>query len=380
MEGVTENIENESNNNFRDFREDNEEGGNFGEDDDDGGNFGEDNDDGGNFGDDDDDGENFGDDDDDGENFGDDDDETYEEYDFDFREEESDNFETDNNINLYEEDSIIQKHNISTNAYNDLVDILQNPTFNANDIVKNVRKLQQWRNRLPLMPIRARPIKINQKKTLSISKEMKPSYYLSIIDIIWNILNNLTLYNTLYFGPGIETEAKKEYWHRDLWEESPLFSQDEIIINHEHYHLEEFVIYRKDNHRRFRRIRSIISINDELQIKIQRVYVYNKLQNNFYSNARSTTQESQLWLVDQHLEEGSIIININEIVKKVNITIIRNSSITNGLYIKEILYKNHSHWKLQNVELDYMHLSEYSTITLPPPQHNNLRVLKEYAI
>ncbi|PKK58909.1 hypothetical protein RhiirC2_763065, partial [Rhizophagus irregularis] len=45
-------------------------------------------------------------------------------------------------------------------------------------------------------------------------------------------------------------------------------------------------------------------------------------------------------------------------------------------YIKEILYKNHSHWKLQNVELDYMHLSEYSTITLPPPQHNNLRVLK----
>ncbi|CAB4488342.1 unnamed protein product [Rhizophagus irregularis] len=183
MEGVTENIENESNNNFRDFREDNEEGGNFGEDDDDGGNF--------------------GDDDDDGEN---DDDETYEEYDFDFREEESDNFETDNNINLYEEDSIvdastdinqmaninentpyfenststllfcwIQKHNISTNAYNDLVDILQNPTFNANDIVKN--------------------------------------------------------------------------------------------------------------------------------IKIQRVYIYNELPNNFYSNARSTTQESQLWLVDQHLEE-----------------------------------------------------------------------------
>ncbi|PKC03537.1 hypothetical protein RhiirA5_423612 [Rhizophagus irregularis] len=380
MEGVTENIENESNNNFRDFREDNEEGGNFGEDDDDGGNF--------------------GDDDDDGEN---DDDETYEEYDFDFREEESDNFETDNNINLYEEDSIvdaltdinqmaninentpyfenltstllfcwIQKHNISTNAYNDLVDILQNPTFNANDIVKNVRKLRQWRNRLPLMPIRARPIKINQKKTPSISKETKPSYYLSIIDIIWNILNNPTLYNTLYFGPGIETEAKKEYWHGDLWAESPLFGQDEIIINHEHYHPGEFVIYREDNHRRFGRIRSIISINDELQIKIQRVYVYNELPNNFYSNARSTTQELQLWLIDQHLEEGSIIININEIVKKVNIMIIRNSSITNGLYIKEILYKNHGHWKLRNVELDYMHLSEYSTITLPPPQHNNL--------
>ena len=57
---------------------------------------------------------------------------------------------------------------------------------------------------------------------------MKP---LSVIDIIWNILNNPTLYNALYFGPGIEAEAKKEYWHGDLWAESPLFGQDKIIIN-----------------------------------------------------------------------------------------------------------------------------------------------------
>src|SRR5213082_2358010 len=103
------------------------------------------------------------------------------------------------------------------NAYNDLIDILQNPAFNVNDIVKNVRRLRQWRHRLPLTPIRARSIKINRKKTPSTSKEMKPSYYLSVIDIIWNILNNPTLYNALYFGPGIEAEAKKEYWHGDLW-------------------------------------------------------------------------------------------------------------------------------------------------------------------
>lgn len=82
------------------------------------------------------------------------------------------------------------------------------------------------------MPIRSRPIKINRKKTPSTSKEIKPSYYLSITDIIWNILNNPTLYNTLYFGPGIESETKKEYWHGDLWAESPLFGQDKIIINH----------------------------------------------------------------------------------------------------------------------------------------------------
>ena len=35
----------------------------------------------------------------------------------------------------------------------------------------------------------------------------------------------------LYFGPGIEAEEKKEYWHGDLWAESPLFGQENITIN-----------------------------------------------------------------------------------------------------------------------------------------------------
>ncbi|CAG8815595.1 8512_t:CDS:1, partial [Gigaspora rosea] len=72
---------------------------------------------------------------------------------------------------------------------------------------------------------------ISQKKTLSTSKKKKPCYYLSIYDIIWNVLNNPSLYNTMYFGPGVEVEEKKEYWHSDLWAESPLFGQDKIIID-----------------------------------------------------------------------------------------------------------------------------------------------------
>ncbi|PKC60468.1 hypothetical protein RhiirA1_467974 [Rhizophagus irregularis] len=134
------------------------------------------------------------------------------------------------------------------------------------------------------------------------------------------------------------------------------------------------VIYKEGNSRRFGRIRSIISINNELRIKIQRVYIYNELPNHFYSNARSNTQEWQLWLVDQYLKKGSIIINLNEIVKKTDITIIRNTCNTNGLYIKEILYKNNGHWKLRDVNLDYMHPSEYSVLSPPPSQYK--RVLK----
>ena len=81
------------------------------------------------------------------------------------------------------------------------------------------------------MPIRIRTIRINQKKIPSTSKGTKPCYYLSICDILWNILNNPSLYIKLYFGSGIEAEEKKEYWHGDLWAESPLFGQDKIIIN-----------------------------------------------------------------------------------------------------------------------------------------------------
>ncbi|PKY36730.1 hypothetical protein RhiirB3_460051, partial [Rhizophagus irregularis] len=98
-----------------------------------------------------------------------------------------------------------------THAYNDLVEVLHHQNFKVKDVVKNIRRLQQWRDRLPLMPIRTHPVRINPKKTPSTSKGTKSCYYLSICDIIQNILNNPSLYNTLYFGPEIESEEKKEY-------------------------------------------------------------------------------------------------------------------------------------------------------------------------
>jgi hypothetical protein len=84
-----------------------------------------------------------------------------------------------------------------------------------------------------------------------------------------------------------------------------------------------------------------------------------------------------VWLVDQYFEEGSIIIDTDKIVRKININIIRGTTNTiNGLYVKEILYKNNGHWKLRDVKLDYMHPYEYSTLVSPPQEYNNLKVLK----
>ncbi|CAG8689626.1 23512_t:CDS:2 [Dentiscutata erythropus] len=95
----------------------------------------------------------------------------------------------------------------------------------------------------------------------------------------------------------IEVENKKKYWHRDLWAESPLLGQDKITIDGA----------------------------------------------KFYSSAYLAMQESQLWLVDQYLEEECIIVDTSKIIKKINISIVRTSRVAISLYIKEILYKNNGH-------------------------------------
>jgi len=78
----------------------------------------------------------------------------------------------------------LQKHNISTKAYEDLVDIIHNPKFESTHVVKNIRRFQSWRKRLPLLPIITKPIKILPKKTPSTSRSSKLSYQLSISKII----------------------------------------------------------------------------------------------------------------------------------------------------------------------------------------------------
>jgi hypothetical protein len=125
----------------------------------------------------------------------------------------------------------LQKHNVSTKAYEDLVDIIHNSQFEPTHVVKNIRRFQSWRKRLPLLPIITKSIKISPKKTPSTSRGSKLSYQLSISEIIWRVLNNPTLMKHMYFGPGIDSKKKSEFWHGNLWGESPLFGQHEILIS-----------------------------------------------------------------------------------------------------------------------------------------------------
>jgi hypothetical protein len=129
----------------------------------------------------------------------------------------------------------IHKHNISTSAYEDLVDIIMRPEFNRDHIVKNIRRFRTWRKHLPLPSISAKPISISSKKTPSTSKDSKMAYQISISDIIWNVLNNPSLVKTMYFGPGVDSEIKSEYWHGTLWAESPLFGKEQLMISEGNY-------------------------------------------------------------------------------------------------------------------------------------------------
>jgi hypothetical protein len=137
----------------------------------------------------------------------------------------------------------IHKHDISTNAYEDLVDIIMNQEFNRNHIVRNIRRFRTWRQHLPLLSISAKSIPISSKKTPSTSKNSKLAYQLSINDIIWHVLSNPSLVNNMYFGPGIHSEIKSEYWHGTLWAESPLFGQEQLTILQGNDHIIIFVIY-----------------------------------------------------------------------------------------------------------------------------------------
>jgi len=72
-------------------------------------------------------------------------------------------------------------------------------------------------------------------KTPSTSTPFKDAYTISITEHIKRVLSNNNLYSQMYFGPGVEANEKSEFWHGNIWQESPLFGQSLIKINHGKY-------------------------------------------------------------------------------------------------------------------------------------------------
>ncbi|GET55957.1 hypothetical protein GLOIN_2v1790940 [Rhizophagus irregularis DAOM 181602=DAOM 197198] len=221
----------------------------------------------------------------------------------------------------------LQKHNVSTKAYEDLVDIIHNSQFEPTHV----------------------SIKISPKKTPSTSRGSKLSYQLSISEIIWRVLNNPMLMKHMYFGPGINSEEKSEFWHGNLWGESPLFGQHEILISEVLYRSGDFVYYHDDNgQKKLGRLRSILKNHDGYyQLRIQKILEYSDLPGNLKGlprQRRSITGE--VWLQD----EPFLIIMTSQILEKVTILMMfQHQNIPDGsLQISEIIYKCNDRWHVRN--------------------------------
>ncbi|GET03978.1 hypothetical protein GLOIN_2v1878998 [Rhizophagus clarus] len=127
------------------------------------------------------------------------------------------------------------------------------------------------------------------------------AYQLSISDIIWNVLNNPSLLKEMYFGAGVDSKTKSEYWHGTLWAESPLFSQEQLMISGEIYQCGDFVYY-YDNERKLGRLRAILlnEENQQYQLRIQKVLDYSDLPGTFKGELRQNHSLSgEVWSQDE---------------------------------------------------------------------------------
>jgi len=107
---------------------------------------------------------------------------------------------------------------------------LKHPLFNPQDVTKNVRQVRSWRTRLPLQQIHSHTVAISPKNTPSTSTLTKQAFMFSLHETIERVLNDPFLISKMYFGPGVRSDERSEFWHGDVWKSSPLFGEDSINI------------------------------------------------------------------------------------------------------------------------------------------------------
>jgi len=70
-------------------------------------------------------------------------------------------------------------------------------------------------------------------KTPSTYASTRKAFTISPLTYLERVLKNPSLLPKMYFGPGIVTSEKREFWHGDLWQDSLLFGEDKIRSKNE---------------------------------------------------------------------------------------------------------------------------------------------------
>ena len=107
------------------------------------------------------------------------------------------------NVLLCSMQHILTDFYIATAAYEDLAKILTHPEFRKEDVTKNIRKIQTWQNRLPLVKVRKHDLPLCVQKTPSTYASTKNAYTISPLTYLERVLNNPLLMPNMYFGPGM---------------------------------------------------------------------------------------------------------------------------------------------------------------------------------
>ncbi|GBB94278.1 hypothetical protein RclHR1_23220004 [Rhizophagus clarus] len=104
----------------------------------------------------------------------------------------------------------------------------------------------------------------------------------------------------MYFEPGIDSEKKSEFWHGNLWGESPLFGQHEILISEVLYRSGDFIYYQDNCQKKLGRLKAILKNDEYYKLRVQKILNYNDLPRNLKEllrQYRSITGE--VWLQDE---------------------------------------------------------------------------------
>ncbi|CAG8836218.1 33307_t:CDS:2, partial [Gigaspora margarita] len=158
-----------------------------------------------------------------------------------------------------------------------------------------------------------------------IFKNSTKVYYFSLLNYLQHMLKNPSISSKLYFGPGVLLESDKELWEGNLWAESPLFGQSNLMTLREYGRIQSFVT--KDN---------------SMKAQIQRIIPYIEEQPYLIVEPSLLIQKIIVWLKDQSPPQHF------------------------DLSINGIIYCFNEYWKIRFIKLRNQHPAKYISENLPP--------------
>ncbi|KAF0450516.1 hypothetical protein F8M41_002168 [Gigaspora margarita] len=130
-----------------------------------------------------------------------------------------------------------------------------------------------------------------------IFKNSTKVYYFSLLNYLQRMLKNPVISSKLYFGPGVLSESGEELWEGNLWAESPLFGQSNLMTLREYGRIQSFVT--KDN---------------SIKAQIQRIIPYSKIPHNLHSEEHALQYQYKWFLVE---EQPYLIVEPSSLTQKI---------------------------------------------------------------